>query len=328
MLLAVVLAFSFLPGAAFAADVPTQEEAYQAMIALKSQYPEGMKWNNSNSYRWHGSNMIGAGCVGFAFILSDAAFGTLPARTLYNFEYSDVRVGDILRINNDTHSVIVLEVKDSGVVIAEGNYNNSIHWGRTLSKATVETADYLMTRYPVVQEESEEPTRPENPFTDVPAGTDYTDAIIWAASSGIVEGYGNGLFGYKDKCTEAQILTMLWRFKGEPEAADSHVTASSSYQKAVDWAYAEHLIDEDFVYRTLCTRARAVWFIWKVMAADGETGPDYGFTDVDDETYIEAVNWAVNKGITKGTSVTTFTPNRVCERRMIATFLYRAYQSL
>ena len=155
LLLALALCLGLLGAAlpqASAAAAPTERQAYEAMTALKSKYPEGMRWTDENYCSWHGGIFSGgSGCAGFAFMLSDAAFGTLPARKLTKFEYSDVRVGDILRINHDTHFVIVLEVNDSGVVIAEGNYNNSVHWGRTLSKAEVLAADYMMTRYPLAQ---------------------------------------------------------------------------------------------------------------------------------------------------------------------------------
>ena len=68
--------------------IPTQSEAYEAMIAMKAQYPEGMAWTNDNpnpAYSWNGGqlggvNIVAVGCVGFAFILSDAAFGGLQAR--------------------------------------------------------------------------------------------------------------------------------------------------------------------------------------------------------------------------------------------------------
>ena len=120
------------------------------MIALKEEYPEGMPWTNDNYYAWNGGIYSGGyGCAGFAFILSDAAFGDLPARMIEeNITIDDIRVGDILRINNDTHMVIVLEVYDDHVVIAEGNYNSSIHWGRTLTAEEVAAADYYLTRYP------------------------------------------------------------------------------------------------------------------------------------------------------------------------------------
>lgn len=88
-----------------------ESRAYQAMIALKGSYPEGMRWTNANYYRWNGGIYSGGyGCMGFAFILSDAAFDDLPTRKVTNVKLSDVRMGDILRIDNDVHSVIVFEV--------------------------------------------------------------------------------------------------------------------------------------------------------------------------------------------------------------------------
>lgn len=126
----------------------SEEAVYNAMISLKDEYPEGMRWTNDDFYRWNGGIYYGGyGCAAFAFILSDAAFGELPARIHY--EMSNIRVGDILRINNDTHSVVVLEINSDGIVIAEGNYNSSIHWGRKISFKKLESSlDYVMTRYP------------------------------------------------------------------------------------------------------------------------------------------------------------------------------------
>ncbi len=142
-------------------SIPTYNEAYESMIALKenSNYSEGTPWTNNNnpitgtdSYRWKGGKIdnveSGVGCVAFAFMLSDKAFGNLPARKITNFKLSDVKVGDILRVNNLSHTVIVLQVTDEGVIIAEGNFNNSVHWGRSMSKADVESANYIITRYP------------------------------------------------------------------------------------------------------------------------------------------------------------------------------------
>ncbi len=127
--------------------VPSEAEAYSRMIALQGQYPEGMPWTNANEYTSKSSGYItyvGLGCVAFAYILSDAAFGDLPF-SQHN-DQNRIRVGDILRVNNNTHSVIVLEVRPTELVIAEGNYNSSIHWGRTLQRNGLVT-DYIMTRY-------------------------------------------------------------------------------------------------------------------------------------------------------------------------------------
>ncbi len=128
----------------------TEEQVYQAIISMKSKYPEGMTWTNDNFYRWKGGIYTGGfGCAGFAFLLSDAAFGNLPARTHYNFK--NLRVGDILRMDNEWggHSVVILSVGKDGAVVAEGNYNSSIHWGRKISfKEIQSTGAYVMTRYP------------------------------------------------------------------------------------------------------------------------------------------------------------------------------------
>ncbi len=125
-----------------------QRAAYEAVIAMKARYPEGTRWTNENSYAWRGGLFnVGYGCAGFAFLLSDAAFGEAPARRVRPVSLKDVRVGDILRVNGDTHSVVVLEVRESSVVVAEGNYNSRVHWGRELPRETVESADYMLTRY-------------------------------------------------------------------------------------------------------------------------------------------------------------------------------------
>ena len=141
---------------------PTYEEAYNAMIGMKDDYYEGMPWTNFQPYgsegdlpyyRFQGGPVkgasLGVGCAAFVFELSDAAFGDLPARTIDKggFAYEDVKVGDILRVNN-SHFVIVLRVASSGVTVAEGNYNKSVHWGRTLSKSEVLNANFIVTRYP------------------------------------------------------------------------------------------------------------------------------------------------------------------------------------
>lgn len=121
---------------------------YDLMIALKSKYPEGMRWTNDNYYDWNGGiYWRGYGCAGFAFLLSDAAFGSAPA--YIHYDKSRVRVGDILRLNGNSHSVIVLEVHDSYVVVAEGNYNSSIHWGREIPKSEIcsRPGDYIMSRW-------------------------------------------------------------------------------------------------------------------------------------------------------------------------------------
>lgn len=130
-------------GEAAAAD----SSIYDKLIAQKSVFPEGMQWTNDNFYAWNGGTYSGGyGCAGFAFALSDAAFGDVQA--VIHTDYNNIRVGDILRVDNDTHSVIVLEVRADSVIVAEGNFNSSVHWGREIPKAQLTGPGcYIMTRY-------------------------------------------------------------------------------------------------------------------------------------------------------------------------------------
>ena len=168
-------------------SVPSPQEAYEKMIALKGQktYEEGAPWDNNNEYTWKGGTQggiadTGAGCVAFAYILSDAAFGDLPARMTSSVRFSDVKVGDILRVNGDAHTVIVLRVTDTGVVIAEGNYHENgsegkIHWGRSMDKAEVEAANHYITRYP------EGYVPPTDPDANKPIGSGNLDGgLKWS----------------------------------------------------------------------------------------------------------------------------------------------------
>lgn len=151
--------------ALYDSTVPTPTQIYDAMIAMKDKagYTEGTTWTDyepysesKGYYHWKGGlidgkNIVAVGCVAFAFTLSDEAFGSLPAR-MYpagQFTYEDIKVGDILRTNTDTHTVIVLEVNPAGLVVAEGNYSGKVHWGRTISKEefTRDASSYI-TRYP------------------------------------------------------------------------------------------------------------------------------------------------------------------------------------
>ncbi len=149
---------------------PDPAQVYNAMIALKDQdaYKEGTPWTNDEPYsdskgcyHWKGGplggkNISAVGCVAFAFILSDAAFGSLPARMYAagEFKYEDIKAGDILRVNNDAHTAIVLEATDAGVIVAEGNistgdHKGKVHWGRAISKADVmSSTSHYITRYP------------------------------------------------------------------------------------------------------------------------------------------------------------------------------------
>ena len=331
-LLALLMLFSLFPAPACAA--PSESAVYSAMIALKSTYPEGMPWTNANEYAWKGGIFdLGYGCSGFAFILSDAAFGDLPARMVTEFTFDDVRVGDILRIKNNTHSVIVLEKHADHVVIAEGNYSSSIHWGRKLTKATVESADYILTRYP----EPAPPVTPVTvePFTDVPLTAYYADAVQWAVDNEITKGTSATAFSPDAGCTRGQVVTFLWRSAGCPEPVSEEppftdVAPGSYYCDAVLWAVENGITKGTsataFSPDSTCTRAQIITFLWRAGGAESWSFEGDGFfTDVSEQDYYySAVVWALAYEITTGTSQTTFSPDKTCTRGQVVTFLYRA----
>ena len=172
----------------------------------------------------------------------------------------------------------------------------------------------------------------ENPFTDVAETSAYYPGILWAVEEGITTGRTETTFVPGENCTEANILTFLWRANGEPAAEKTTenpfgeaVNAEAYYYKAALWAFEKGMIDETFAPNTACTRARAVYFMWMAAGAPDDAAAAT-FTDVDaDAYYAAAVNWAVAQEVTNGTGDgTTFSPDTACIRGQIVTFLYRA----
>ena len=174
----------------------------------------------------------------------------------------------------------------------------------------------------------------KNPFIDVPAGSYYEDAVIWAVDKGITTGTSATTFNPNGICTRAQAVTFLWRAAGSPAAKSAvmpftDVKAGSYYYDAVLWAVEQGITkgtsDTMFSPDATCTRAQIVTFLWRSQKspAAGMANP---FADVAADTYyIDAVLWAVKHNITVGTTVSIFSPDEECTRAQIVTFLYRAH---
>ncbi len=167
-------------------------------------------------------------------------------------------------------------------------------------------------------------------FTDVPGWCQ--DAVAWAAQNGVTTGTSYTAFSPSNQCTQAQILTFLYRAAQEPDTdtpCPLHLSASLSYaEKALGWAAEKGMIDGDFDPVQPCTRADAVTYIWQAFGK--EDAPASGFVDVSaGADYAAAVNWAAANGITNGYAVDgetfEFRPNKTCNRGEIAAFLHRAY---
>ena len=171
-------------------------------------------------------------------------------------------------------------------------------------------------------------------FADGPADAYYAKAVEWAVKKGITNGKANGLFGSNDPCTRGQIVTFLWRAAGSPAPkgtakVPADVLPGSYCYDAVAWALengiTNGLADGTFGVNNTCTRGQSVTFLYRAMGTAPTTVN--GFTDVAaGDFYAEAVAWAVENGVTNGTSASTFSPNAGCTRAQIVTFLFRTYQ--
>ena len=171
------------------------------------------------------------------------------------------------------------------------------------------------------------------PFTDVADDAYYADAVVWAVAKNITSGATATTFAPNASCTRGQMVTFLWRANGSPEPKSTatsftDVKSGAYYEKAVAWAVENNVTTgtsaATFSPDATVTRAQAVTFQWRAAGAPASEGTN-AFTDVSASAfYAPAVQWAVNAGVTTGTSATTFSPNSSCLRAQIVSFLYRA----
>ena len=111
------------------------------------------------------------------------------------------------------------------------------------------------------------------PFPDVPIGSYYWNAVLWAIEQGITEGTSYLTFSPNDSCTRAQIVTFLWRSKGNPavsgNAPFTDVAPDAYYAAAVTWAEKNGITggigNGLFGSNNTCTRAQIVTFLYRAM---------------------------------------------------------------
>ncbi len=169
-------------------------------------------------------------------------------------------------------------------------------------------------------------------FDDVASDSYYYDAVAWTAGRGITQGTADRIFSPDMICSRAQIVTMLWRAAGSPMTEGGTVFADvptgAYYYHAVLWA-AENGITSGTSKTTFspdlqCTRAQIVTMLWRAAGCPAVKA-SASFADVAaDAWYAAAVAWAVEEGITLGTGAGVFSPDAVCTRAQIVTFLFRA----
>ena len=188
--------------------------------------------------------------------------------------------------------------------------------------------DYIAPDHPAKNWDPTDP-RKGNPWHAIlGAPRYYDDPVVWAVENGIIDSADEDGFSPDERCTQAQVLTFLWRAAGSPVMKNGAVIpgVDEVCQNAIRWAVSEGMIRlSGFNPKGPCTRADAVSRIWKAFGSPQAKA--VSFTDVDaDADFAGAVAWAVENGITNGTGADTFSPYLNCTQAQILTFLYRAYQ--
>jgi hypothetical protein len=138
-----------------------------------------------------------------------------------------------------------------------------------------------------------------------------------------------------DRSTDFSAASLNTVAKGIADGLDSFckafldVPSGSYYYDAVQWAVSNKITSGYSAIRfgpdSSCSRAQMVTFLWRAAGSPTATATVNPFADVTAGDYFyQAVLWAVQKGITAGTSETTFSPNDIVDRGQVVTFLWRA----
>ena len=170
-----------------------------------------------------------------------------------------------------------------------------------------------------------------NPFKDVSENASYFTAVMWAVNNGITKGTSATTFSPNQDCTRYQFAVMLYKLAGKPAVSGTmpftDVSSKDSYYKAVLWAYTNGIISgtskKTFSPNAGVTRYQVVAMLYKFAGKPAVSGTLL-FDDVaPNASYYNAVLWAVQNGITKGTDKKHFSPNTVCKRYQMVVFLYK-----
>ena len=110
-----------------------EQRAIRIMASFQDKYPEGTRFTNEIHYYWNGGvHRSGYGCAAFAMELSDAIFGKRYATMSRELNFNKIKVGDIIGVIG--HYVIIMDVRSDRYMVAQANYNSSVHWGGYIYK--------------------------------------------------------------------------------------------------------------------------------------------------------------------------------------------------
>lgn len=261
------------------------------------------------------------------YALDENGATSISGVTDYSYDEENNLIGYI-RTGLHPRECVYTYNKSGRCIKSEDKYDGKVH-----------TEEYQYDEYGNIIDDNTtieklSPVQDDSVFTDVTDKNGFAyDAIIWATETGITKGTTETTFSPRAQCTRAQMVTFLWRAAGSPEPTTTENpftdVKEGAYYKAILWAVENGITKgttaDKFSPNAQCTRAQIVTFIYR---AAGEPEVEDGtnpFTDVKSGAYYDAILWAVENGITNGTTATTFSPNTVCNRGQGVTFLYRGF---
>ena len=254
---------------------------------------------------------------------TDSNIPLLP--NVYTWNFDNKRMQLLERSDGSVWMASVLHPSTHADLVAmTGGYESS-----NVFQVSPATNNKVDAEYFDVGNAGQSENAPNLKFADVPGDAWYADSVKWAVDRGITAGTSETTFSPDNTCTRAQILTFLWRAVGSPKMSGtnpfSDVKATDYFYDAALWANSKGMVSGNkFEGDIPCTRSATVVYLWK-NAGSPYTSYYGTFADVTAGSgFASAVAWAVNNGVTSGTSETTFSPDTTCTRGQIVTFLKRA----
>ncbi len=262
----------------------THEELATNGVVTVTWDPAKMQLTDIVIYADYTSILEGEGFVTFGYVsLNGIPAGKTVAKL--TFEAVDAKDAEVTveveELNNNKPAVVnpFVDVEEDDYffdpvmwAVSEGITNgvDATHFGpkQECNRAQIVTFLWRAAGSP-------EPTTTQNPFTDVDSDDYYYKAVLWAVEEGITNGISATMFGPKQICSRAQIVTFLWRAAGSPEPATTQnpfadVDSDDYYYKAVLWAVEEGVTNgmnaTTFGSKLNCTRAQAITFLYRVYA--------------------------------------------------------------
>lgn len=247
----------------------------------------------------------------------------------------------IITVPDKGYEVNQVKVTDENgnVIEVTKNANGQYVFNQPDTQVTIKVT-YKKAATPEEPQKPEEPETPQddwnNPFTDVPKDAWYNDAVRYVYENGLMVGLAPNNFGANVTTDRGQLVTMLWRMAGEPQATNgadfSDVPSNAYYANAVAWAAENGITSgfEDGTFRpqTGLSREQMAALFMKYAEATGvdtSVRADISsYTDIKPNSWsYDALSWAKAVGLLSGVSDTIMGPHSLATRAQIAAVLQR-----